>query len=244
MIGSRRRRDDILRLGADLGGPSVVAALYDVRRNVTATSVVSAWADARGATGYGPTLSNTGTARPAYSASALTITFDGINDYLRGTNGLTAITGPCWIALIGTLVYDASSFMAFGEMGTGSTRCIQAGASSTNTIITSGPGGGSAAVDVTGLTGRRVSHHRLVTAGGGNSTHGTQIGSGVEVTTIVAETITGSADRLTLGATGADSPGNFSAIMLRAAIVGAGAYTTAQKAIVNNWATTYHGATL
>lgn len=88
-------------LVADLGGDSVVLAFYDARNNVTSSGgVVDAWDDTRGGAGYGPQLTSSGTARPAYASSV--ITGDGVDDVLKSSASATfAINGACSLIVIG-----------------------------------------------------------------------------------------------------------------------------------------------
>jgi hypothetical protein len=76
---------DLATLIANLGGNSVVLGMYDTRYGITLNSTnVASWADARGSSGFGPTLSAIGTQQPAFASHV--ITFNGT------TNGLFSST--------------------------------------------------------------------------------------------------------------------------------------------------------
>jgi PGF-pre-PGF domain-containing protein len=80
--------NDIPALISDMGGDSVINAIYDTRFNVASSGgVVDTWDDARGS-GFGPQLTAFGTSRPAWDAVNEIITFDGIND------GLLTLASP------------------------------------------------------------------------------------------------------------------------------------------------------
>lgn len=65
-----------------VGGDAAMLAFYSVQYGVTqASGVVSKWADARGA-GYGPDLTASGMQQPAWDATNLLITFDGVTNCL------------------------------------------------------------------------------------------------------------------------------------------------------------------
>lgn len=123
MLARRRRllqgnnvstlRDDVAALVAALGGNAAVPALYDVRRNVTtalSNTVVSSWADARGAAGFGPALTASGTKRPAWDPSGLTMTFDGLDDCLAcALTSRFDLAGACSVFLVGAIQQSAAA---------------------------------------------------------------------------------------------------------------------------------------
>ena len=75
--------DTVAQFVTAMGGNSVVLGLYDARYGVTQSGgAVSEWDDARGASGYGPSLTATGTGQPAWDATNLLLTFDGVNNIM------------------------------------------------------------------------------------------------------------------------------------------------------------------
>lgn len=105
---------DIAALISVLGGNTVVSAFYDVRAGVTATTTVSQWDDARGATGFGPSLVQaTSGNRPAWDPSALTMSFDGIDDTLATVaSPLFALATPMSLAFVGSVQVLAAASLA------------------------------------------------------------------------------------------------------------------------------------
>lgn len=104
VLSKPRRRDDITALVAALGGNASVAAIYDARRNVTASASVSAFGDARGTTGYGPTRTATGSKKPGWDPVNYLITYDGIDDcLLTPLDAMFDISGPTSIVFIGAI---------------------------------------------------------------------------------------------------------------------------------------------
>lgn len=106
--------DDIATLASALGDDGtgdVLLAIYDGRRNVTVSSgVVDSWADARGATGYGPALTATGVRRPGYDPVAETSNGDGVDDVMvTGTNALFDLSGAKTLVAIGAITGGNSS---------------------------------------------------------------------------------------------------------------------------------------
>jgi len=76
-------RSDVAALVLALGGNTAVSAIYDIRLGVTAPAgKITQWDDARGSSGFGPSLLPFSTSPgPAYDSAALTATFAG------GTSG-------------------------------------------------------------------------------------------------------------------------------------------------------------
>lgn len=97
----------ISTLIAALGGNSVVAAAYDDAVNVgTTAGKVDTWDDARGSSGFGPTLvgnNGGGANKPSYAAG-VGITTDGVNYVaaLAAAARLDVMGAEFWIATIST----------------------------------------------------------------------------------------------------------------------------------------------
>lgn len=138
-----------------LGGDTVVKGAYDDDLNVAVTSAkVDSWGDARGTSGFGPSLvgqTGGGANKPAYTSGS-GITTDGTN-YLATAAAFAGfdIGVPMWIATIST--YNAAGFgfesalQDIAPSGTvpsrwlaasdanQSTICLQYGASSSGTTL-------------------------------------------------------------------------------------------------------------
>lgn len=101
---------DIAALVSVLGGNASVPAFYDVRAGVTATTTVSQWDDARGVTGFGPSLVQaTANSRPTFDPFAQTLTFDATDDTLAtGASALFALAVPITLVLIGAIQQTAA----------------------------------------------------------------------------------------------------------------------------------------
>lgn len=104
--------NDIATIIAQLGGNAQVPAFYDSRYKVTTAAgpVVSQWDDARGSTGFGPSLIATGTSRPPWDATNTLIgPFDGIDDEMvAGVNAAFALNGACAVFLVASIPSTAS----------------------------------------------------------------------------------------------------------------------------------------
>jgi hypothetical protein len=237
------RADDISALVAALGGSSVVPALYDVRRFVTATTIVSSWADALGRSTV-PSLTATGTKRPGWDGTALTITFDGVDDCLTsGVNALFDLSGAITLWMVAAFQPTAANDYAAGIAESTSTARLLAvlqnsGASG---VLRAQVGAGSAfaAADSTVTVGAT---RRLILVSKNAST-----GVSVDVPSQarVSATNTGSV----ASGTNAFSVGNaFTGFSLPASPVVRAAGCLSRQATVQDiatilaWAKTYHGA--
>ncbi len=144
--------DDVLQLVADLGGNTAVKAVYDVRGGVTVTgSVVDSWADYRGASGYGPTLASTGSARPAWDATNLLISSDDVDDNLSSApSALFDLSAGKGLIFFGVIPSGASAdsaavgiceanpytrLLSIGENGAGSRPILGSSRGSTGFIV-------------------------------------------------------------------------------------------------------------
>lgn len=249
--GGRRSRptrvSDIRTLVAALGGDAAVVALYDARFGITITgSGVSGWADARGASGFGPTIvQGTDAARPSYSASERAVTFDGSDDFLRATSAaaLTSIADSCALVLVAQLAAQDASARSMCYLSNSSSPAALAWLHSTTfQLRTQTP----VLVNPTfpGSSDVRVLHGRRTQAAG-DVVIGARMGSGAESTTGPSAEAAVSPDRLTLGANNAGTAGAFTPITAaRALLVVKGDYTAAMAAAVNQWALAVHRAVL
>lgn len=220
---------DITTLIATLAAAGItVTALYDVRTGLTVNGgVVDSWAESRG---RAPALIGSGTARPASDASGLT--FDGVDDFLRGT-GAFGVTGHC--AAVMVMKGQTSIVGRALELSVGATGSTIASAQAAGPTWTTNALAGAAML--ANAASPQILHSRFKAA----TEYGTKVGAAVEVTAVTAAAAA-TPDRLTLGANRLDAPSSFAPVVgLRAVLILAGDYT-AQQATVNTWAVANHGA--
>jgi hypothetical protein len=204
---------------------------------------VGSWADARGASAYAPALvQSTADAKPVYSASARTITFDGTDDYLRATSATwNTITAACAVIVVGTLPSTVGSEERVLEVAAGDgTNVIGLNRAASN----GNPSAfvvGVATASITAAAGTRVFHGRRTAASGGNVTVGARLGAETEVTSTGAGADK-TANAITLGASRATAL--FADTIVRSLLVLKGGYTSAQQVAVNEWARAVHGASI
>lgn len=250
MRTGRRRgtlASDIRSLVAVLGGDAAVIGFYDARFGITITGTgVSSWADARGSSGFGPTLvQGTDAARPAYSASERTVSFDGSDDFLRATDSAyAAVTAACALVWVGTIPSTGGvTTECIADLSDASDVQILTHRRAVNDGVFRVEAAAANAATRTAAAGTRVHHGRRTASSAGTVTCGARIGSAVEgTTTPTVDDLIG--DRLTLGGSRADTPSSFGDPIIRALLVIAGDYTSAMQTAVNEWGKSFHGATL
>lgn len=227
-----------------LGGNSAVLGFYDTRKNVTATTTVSEWDDVRGSSGFGPSLIGTSGHQPTWDSANQVITTDGSTVWLASSPvalfansgvGLTLVYVGTVPSASGTLAYattvfDSASINAGVGVATSTTNviCARFRAGTANSTVASG------------------ATRRLVFAAKESGTAGE-----VEVPTNAQVRVFGSAAtsancQVTVGGifpSGTTVSGGL-AISVRAILVLAGLYTTAQRDALKTWVTTYHNVTL
>lgn len=239
---------DVASLVAELGGVGAVIGFYDARFGVTVTGAgVSQWDDARGASGFAPSMVQaTDAARPAYSSSERTITFDGTADFLRAQNAFwNTVTGECAIATVCTgPAAQSASIQVIADLAdaTPNTAIRSYVPANDNNAAPNANGIDSTpqtVEDFVGSAGQRVVHAWRLADG----TVGIRVGSPVGVmssNTLVDVTAT----KLTVAGSSLGSPTLFAPIVVKAVIVIKGAYSVAMQDAVNVWASRYHGAVL
>jgi hypothetical protein len=213
-----------------------VVAFYDVRAGVVAPSgSVDSWSDVRGS-GFGPTLSNAGAARPTLAADG-TFTFDGVAQFLRNAvaSSLGAVTGSCAVVMV--LRGQTAITGRAAELSVGAATSIIASGQAAGPVWTTKA---TAAAAMTGNAAvPQVLHSRFKQA----TEVGTQVGTGAEVTAADA-TGAATADRLTIGASRIDAATLFAPLAgLCAVLVLAGDYT-AKQGTMNAWGRDVYGGTI
>lgn len=251
LIYSRRRRGRIAEADRYLRSvlsDALLIGWYDTRFPWTIdAAAVGSWGDARGASGYGPALVQaTAADKPAYSASAQTITFDGVSEYLRATSATwNTITAAHAIVLVGTVpstgATDAERMVETSTAAGASVLMIRREVS--NGVMSFIAAGGSPSVGRAAPSGRSILHCHRTASSGGNVTVLGRVGSAAS-TTATAATTDATMNRLTLGASRFDVATLFADMALRAALVIKGDYTAAQQVAVNEWAKAVHGASV
>lgn len=251
LIYTRRRRsaraDRQLR---QVIGDAALIGWYDARFPWTIdAAAVGSWTDARGSSGYGPALVQaTANDKPTWDPAALTVTFDGISDYLRVASAtFNTITAAGALVYVGA-VPSTVSLEALVAMGTNANahvfRLARNASDGTFTAQADTDIAPSAARSLAGLTtGVRVLHGRRTASSAGNIDVAARIGAGTETVVNGA-----SADQtwhtLTVGANHAGTVAAFSDIACRAVLVIKGTYTAAQQEAVAEWARAAHGASI
>ena len=150
---------DISTLVSDLGGDAQVVSFYDTRVGVTASAgAVDAWRDARGASGYGPTLAASGARRPAWNAAALTIASDGADDELySGISAAFDLSSAKAIVFVGAIPTGTGDQWATSiTEGPSNSRFLAVRRSSTGMIAGQGLDAGYIDSPVQGSATRRV----------------------------------------------------------------------------------------
>lgn len=251
MLYTRRRRgkfsaaDRALRSAI---GDAALIGWYDARFPWTIdAAAVASLADARGSSGYGPALAQgTAGAKPAYSASGQTITFDGSDDNLRVASAtLDAISAAGAVVMVGTQSSTGGTVEAYINIGDSSrnnilrlSRATSDGAITVQADTDFVPG-----TTATGGSGTRVFHAWRTAASGGNITANLRVGSG-SVSTATNTASDQTWHEITIGANQSASPGLCADIVVRAILVIKGSYPTASQNAVNEWARAAHGATI
>lgn len=244
VIARRRRRgsngpNDVATLVTALGGDASVAAIYDTRYGVTTATGVSQWADARGSSGFGPSMVQaTGANQPTWDGALLTMTSDGVSKQL-----ISALSPKFDISGAVTLVYVGSFVSGNGIC------CLRNDVTTplmkiTNTSAIAGTVFGSAGSDLTSTvsvsTTRRVT---IVRKGAGANTNTTQVpniaqqgpGNG---------SVCAAGDRAVAVGSSAAAAAEFGVGTWRAVIVINHATSGAEDTAIKNWAVTYHAAVL
>lgn len=192
---------------------------------------VDSFDDCRGASGFGPSLVNTLTARPAWDNVGKLINFDGVNDFLRGANFPGGTFNDHTFMVVGTVPLTVTNTV-YGMTSIGAaTTGLQLDWQNTPSIraVSAGP----FAVFPAPGAGLRAIIGRLLRVGG-NGTAGIQIGNAAEVTSTSA---IGNAacDTVTIGATRATA--SFGLFSLRAVVLlreASGAYNAALSAFATS----------
>ena len=227
-------RSDVASLVSALGGNTAVSAIYDIRLGVTAPSgKIVQWDDARGSTGFGPSLLPFSTSPgPAYDSVALTATFSSAGGSLTSASTFAAfdpslnsiayigtVSGSGWMCGIGSatqnlnILANASADFQAGVNGT--VRTVDSGVTNSTRRV-------AFASLVAGAGTVEVPNHIAVSAGAGAPT------------TVSGNVTFGGATGTTIGATG----------VARCLLVFAGEYSTAQRDTLKAWAVSSHGAVL
>lgn len=222
-------------------GDAKILAWYDCRFPWTATIAtgVSSWADARRASGLGPSIAQgTGSAQPTYSATT-GLAFDGTNDALSSTSGWTGVTSDCAIVLIGTLPSpDAVSNQTMAWLETSGAAVVLAFGRLTNNNIRALAGSSSTNQSSANTDGTRAFHVRRAKAGS-NTTTGMRVGAVAESTGTAAQA-DATAANFKVGFAGSV----FADVVVKAILVFNGTYTAAHALAVNEWARSAHKASI
>jgi len=252
---ARRRRKAVVAatdpLGAGntalvtaLGGDAAVLAFYDVRKNVTLNgSTVSQWDDVRGATGFGPSLAQaTAANQPTWDSAALTMTFNTTSaDLHTPATALFDLSSGLSIAYVGTLPAVNNSYAASVADSAAANRVLSVAVAlepnvATKTfpgpvILTSGVAAGST--------------RRLMLAAAISTTSQSEVPAHARATSTITAVSAGN-NALCLNEYFAGAGAPRAGIIVRAVLVLAGSYTTAQKNALATWASNplYHNVVL
>lgn len=233
-----------------LGGNSVVLGFWDTRQAASITlsgSSVATWADVRGSSGFGPTLAPAFSGqKPAWDATNLVINFTASSSHNlenASVSGWSLATGLSVALVLGSATAVIAGVFAEVAAASPSSLRLTTSNPSTNYVVTSRDTASTlSTAPTTSVFGTATTRRLLL---------GSTAGSGgvftAEAPTATAKTGTNTG---TFGATGqfnlgrTASAGSFVDMSLRAVVVLAGAYTTAQRDALKTWSITYHGATL
>lgn len=227
------------------GGDAALAAIYSVTTGVTVISgVVSQWDDARGATGFAPSLAQaTAGKRPVWDADRLTMTFDGVDDDLTtATSALFDLAGAYSLVMVGaflTLV-PAQGWSAGITDGAAPTKALRLRSQGSGGII------GAQVVAAFAQSTVATGTTRRLLVGSKNATTldaFVDVPRTARVTTAAAGTTAAGNLPLTVGAffTGSLSP---APAVCRAVLCLTRQATVADLAVLSDWATIYHQAVL
>lgn len=233
--------DDLRQLVTALGGNASVPALYDLRRGVTASAnLVSQLDDARGPSGFAPSITATTTQRPTLDPAALTLTFNGTTNRLASaSSAVFDVSGACAVFLVAAI--PTTGALAYPFTITNGVRLFDLRApGATAPAVEADDGAGhilSTASTVVPSTTRRL---WII-----SKNASTGIAIDVPNKTRASATNTGSIgagnNLLTIGAYNAGAS-NFSTLVFRALGVINRQVTAADIAILLAWATSAHQA--
>lgn len=234
------RANDIGLLIGALGGNAVVPAFYDVRRGVTATTTVSNWDDARGASGFAPALTAAGAAQPSWNGTTQLITFDGsANVMATAASALFDLAAAYSIILVGAIPSSGGSAgVPLGIADSASLNrflLVRNSTTAGGTIMVQGLGGGTAdSAVVVGAT-RRLS----IASKNATTTVAINVANATQATTVVTANGAGN-NILTLGKVFAGS-GNPSPCVVRAVLTMTRQPTASDLTALFTWSAAYHG---
>jgi len=219
-----------------LGGRSAVLAFYDTRVGVTPSgATITAWNDVSGVGTYGPAMALSGTA-PGWDSTNLLITCNANTGFLQtATSSLFDLSTAKTLVVVGTAAVGSGAALVDINDGSNARGMLITPANTTAFWAEWFPGSTLKSSTVTN------SSRRIVFAALSGTT------GFVEAPTVAQQTTT-----ITAGASGSNhlrvlplnSANTNTAISVRAVLVLAGLYTTAQRDTLKNWATTYHSAVL
>lgn len=228
---------------AALGGDTHVLGFYDVRGGVHVTAgVVFQWDDIRGSSGFGPSLVATGTARPAWDATNLLITGDGVTNNLSVASTLWDLSTAKSIGYVGQISgLGAGNHYAvsISDAGFGNSLCLR--------CIDSGhppvAGGSPGAVFTASLTPGNQGTTRVTGIATGS---GTAMQGQIANKTLLTATRSGSPASGSRNLTVFDyfpGGGSNAANAARVVIVGDHVWSTAEIAAIVAWTTAAHAVT-
>lgn len=240
--------DDVADLVTALGGDTAVLGFYDARFGVTVSAgTVTQVDDARGASGFGPSLAGTGHA-PTWDAVAKTVSNTAATMYLQSAaSALFDLSAS--VTMINVMSVPAplsSSFMASISDGATNTRILGTKNTATNGVIRTSVSGG-ASIDSAVNASDTV---RCVISVSSSSARAIAVANATIARVASSALTTSASNKLTIFGSGTGATNDINAIWRATVIVagdlgiGAGtAYTDAVRAVAA-WAAKYHGAVL
>jgi hypothetical protein len=178
-------------------------------------------------------LCGTSTAAPSYANN--TLTFDGVDDYMRGVGGtILGITQDCALIVIGASPQSGDRFVEVSVGGASAAIILHRNTTSLRAMSS------TATADTPNGTGTRAWTGRRT--GSGTVTLGVKNGNTAEVTsaTAIANFVP---TTITVGADRSATPTGFGDCTVKAILVVRPDYA-GKHATANTWASVFHGATL